>query len=219
MKKIFIRHLWGLENPLSGLWGPAEPETSQSLSQVCLLSSRQRKQQSNQQCIFFQNHSENLHASLHWGKQDTHYSWTFMTSPSSSVVKSYRDLQPRPQSFPLCCAVDSLVWARHSSRTMLLTGQTEGSMIFPSCNLHDEFWTLLCHMRQPAEAHNQTGQWLRESQASGALTIICPMSHSSLIVHLHEDLIPFNARKGSHQTKNSGEKQTVSNLLSVSGTG
>lgn len=34
----------------------------------------------------------------------------------------------------------------------------------PSCNLHDEFWPLLRHMQQPAEAHNQTGQRLRESR-------------------------------------------------------
>lgn len=154
-KKYLSDIFEGLKILYSGLWGPAQPETSQSLSQVCLSSSRQRKQQSNQQSIFFQNHFENLHARLHWGKQDTRCSWTSMTSPSSLVVKSYRDLRPRPQSFPLCCAVDSLMWARQSPRTMLLTGQTDESMIplLATCMMSSD----LCYVtRNSLQRHTTT---------------------------------------------------------------
>lgn len=95
-KKKTILKRWGeknlsdifesLKSLCSGLWGLAQPGTPQSLSQVCLSSSRQWKQRSSQQYIFFQNHFGNLHVSLQQGKQDTHYSWTFMTSPSCCGV-------------------------------------------------------------------------------------------------------------------------------------
>lgn len=104
-----------------------------------------------------------------------------------------------------------------SPRTMLLTGQTEESMIplLATCIMSSDLCYVTCNSLQRHTTRQGSG-W----ENPGLWCINYNLSSESFISYFPSPMkasFHLMLQKGTYQTKNSGEKQSVSNLLSVSG--